>query len=210
MELKKIILYKLKTLNNIQEINIIGNLQVSFECADNKEKIITKKTIYDKETEYCYVIYYKDSFKPIESFNKYILENQTVEYKSFFSKRSIKMKAKDSSGYKKRTLSNNENIFDNTQIYSLIKNLNFSNENILNIKILSNVLGRYEDCEVKFYGREVTLINGRSYNAIRISITLLFCNITQFLLFSDDAEKILLKAITGNQILEFDSIKNIV
>lgn len=208
MQTRKLNLYNIKRITeNIEETNVIGKLKVCFESVDNKEKITTTKIINNIEVENSYVVYDKDTFKPIESFNKYTIENGVIEYKANFSKKSIKMKAKDPVGLKRRILSNEDKIFDNIQIYSLMKTLNFSNDDILCLKIFSNILGRYEDCEIKFYGKEKLEINGINYNAVRISLTLLFCNVSQFFLFSDDKDKTLLKTIIGNEILEFDCIE---
>lgn len=211
MKTTKSILYKIKRITeNIEETNTIGNLRVCFENIDNKEKITTIKTIYDVEVENSYVVYDKDTFKPIESFNKYIVKNEVVQYKSNFYKKSIKMQAKDPLGIKKRILSNKGMIFDSTQIYSLIKSLNFTDDNLLYLKIFSNILGKYEDCEIKFYGKEKLKINNVNYNALRISLNSLFSNIPQFFLFSNDEDKILLRTMMNNEILEFDYIEKTV
>ena len=197
-------LYKLKNIKSDGDIDEIGEVKIISEIKGENCILKYVKVINGIEVENSYVLFNNDTFIPIESRSEYKVNSVSIDIVANFSKKNVLLKGADSLGNnKKKKIKIKYDTIDIIQLYKIIEILYKKEENKISINILNNLLGDISELIVENCGKEIVNINDTEYRAIRISVSDKNSNETQFLLFSDDCNNILLKIFSGNTYMEY-------
>jgi len=197
-------LYQIKALDDNNEIHIIGTLKLAVEQRNKEMYMQNIVTINDIVFEKSESICDAETLLPIKTKTEYNIEGNNISVQSEYSSSHIKMTAVTPKGTQKKKVKNESGVYDNIQVYQLVRALDFGKSKKHTTKIMCPQTAMYEDYDIQYHCDETVEVNNKKYDCIRVSICKAVDNSgRQFLLYSKDENKKLIRTLAGGQIIEF-------